>query len=362
MGDVNVKNANNQIRYDFGSATNQLDNDWTILSMGTGQSVAVAGSVATIAAGTTASAETILRCTKTFTVKTIVRFIVQLSQRIANQNVYLEVVNAAGTTYARWNIDGVTATSAKAESANQGTANTPVAVTIPTTASYNTFELYLDFDQCLHNCTVSNSNTVKGASTLFDRLIPQTGESYYAQIRVTNAVGAPATNTNVLVDAVLFEDLTMVGVEIMRAGGDVNSATALATYARGGTVDTVTNVTTLATVTTANTVSKNVHNADTAANLGSAATFTGTARDGGAVPLYNTFRTFVTADQLGTLYLEQSQDNVTWYIVTTQAVAVNTPLVLDMKWCLRYCRVRYLNGATIQTAFRLETSQIALGT
>jgi hypothetical protein len=63
------------------------------------------------------------------------------------------------------------------------------------------------------------------------------------------------------------------------------------------------------------------------------------------------------ADQAGIIRIESSNDNVTWRRNTADVtVAANTAVVLSVPVTTRYYRVVYVNGATIQTAFMLNTS------
>lgn len=95
---------------------------------------------------------------------------------------------------------------------------------------------------------------------------------------------------------------------------------------------------------------------DSVANLGSAAAFTGTSRDGGATPAYNMFIASAIADQSGTLKIQKSTDNTNWRDAQTIAVTANTPVEITAKCTARYYRVYFLNGATIQTLFSLTSA------
>ncbi len=100
--------------------------------------------------------------------------------------------------------------------------------------------------------------------------------------------------------------------------------------------------------------------------LAGAATYTQTAVDRFArtalpdaqelgILLVDRVRGLIWADQAGTLYLEQSDDNATWSTVGS-SVAVSANVSIELPWSIvtkRYYRFRYVNGATIQTAFRL---------
>jgi hypothetical protein len=61
----------------------------------------------------------------------------------------------------------------------------------------------------------------------------------------------------------------------------------------------------------------------------------------------------IIADQAGTLYVEQSPDNVNWDIVDSFSVSANTGLKFSVEKVVQYARVRFVNGVTAQTVFRL---------
>lgn len=63
----------------------------------------------------------------------------------------------------------------------------------------------------------------------------------------------------------------------------------------------------------------------------------------------------VFADQAGTLHIEQSMDNTNWDIDTTYAVVASTGKGFKEEIFAPYVRVRYVNGATPQTSFRITT-------
>jgi hypothetical protein len=214
---ITIDNTNTLKRYDFTGTA--LPTDWNIVQQDGGMTVSVASSIMTIAAGTTASAQTIVRCTQKIRVKSYIRFIAQLSQRIVNQNIYLEVVNEAGTTFARYDFNGTTATTAQCQTGNQGTNNTAVAITCPTTANYATFDIYADTNDVVFSSVASNANAVKSGVASFDRSILDPNEDYFVQVRVLNGASAPASSTSINIDAVVMQDLTGVKVDIIRGDG-----------------------------------------------------------------------------------------------------------------------------------------------
>lgn len=94
------------------------------------------------------------------------------------------------------------------------------------------------------------------------------------------------------------------------------------------------------------------------------AVVTGTARDTGvaasAVHRYSAFNAYAFADVAGSFRIECSNDNVTWRRMTADtAVAANTAVILSVPVMTRYHRVVFTNGATLQTAFMLNTSYTA---
>lgn len=61
----------------------------------------------------------------------------------------------------------------------------------------------------------------------------------------------------------------------------------------------------------------------------------------------------VFADQAGTLFVEQSGDGTNWDISKTYAVTASTGAPFSEPLYLPWVRLRYLNGASAQTTFRL---------
>lgn len=93
-------------------------------------------------------------------------------------------------------------------------------------------------------------------------------------------------------------------------------------------------------------------------------TVTGTARDAGTTAgvahRYSFFVAFAIADVAGTMRIEGSVDGSTWARATVDtAVAANTPVFLKVSTVFRYFRVVYINGASAQTMFRLNTALTA---
>lgn len=59
------------------------------------------------------------------------------------------------------------------------------------------------------------------------------------------------------------------------------------------------------------------------------------------------------SNQAGTLYIDQSMDGSNWDFTENVSVSANVGTKLKSAIIARYARVRYVNGATAQTIFRL---------
>ena len=360
-GAINISSMQRKWRDDFpGSALDPAN--WQTVATGSGHTIAVSGSVLSIATGTTINTETILRSMLTYTVPFRVMYIFMLSQRIANQEFYLEITNAAGTMLAQWLLDDISATVGKHNSANANTAGTAASVTIATTASYAIAELELFPDEVYFHSRGANSSAVRTLSAVRSRLVPDPNELYFVQIRARNLGVAPGSSTTLFVDAVTVQDIAELTAEITAGRGAMVGSQAIAVQAVGGTIGTVSTVTTATTLTTGNIQSIQTQFTDSTTALAAGATFTGTTRDITTTPRRNRVTARAFADQAGTLFIEQSRDSTTWRNPATHsvAVAVGETRQLTVDIVTRYWRVRYLNGATLQGAFELLSAEFGV--
>ncbi len=115
------------------------------------------------------------------------------------------------------------------------------------------------------------------------------------------------------------------------------------------------------TATVSGTINAGSGFTDSTAALAASATFTGTGRANSAGQLAF-FNATAFADQAGTLFIDQSLDTgATYQAIASQAVAANGAANLSVRMCgavgtATLYRVRYVNGATLQTTFRLSSS------
>ena len=86
--------------------------------------------------------------------------------------------------------------------------------------------------------------------------------------------------------------------------------------------------------------------------LGAAGTFTGRAED---VSVYAAVNVFAFTDQAGTLFVEFSVDGQNWDKSNSYVVSASTANSQSLAPPAQFVRVRYVNGATPQTSFRLQT-------
>lgn len=87
--------------------------------------------------------------------------------------------------------------------------------------------------------------------------------------------------------------------------------------------------------------------------------FTGVSLNLSTMNPFNKHRAVAYSDQAGTMYLEQSRDNVNWRTTSQVAVSAATPTVLEDLLVYQYCRVRFANGATAQTTFELVSTLLS---
>lgn len=327
-------------RDDFNGVALNPD-EWTV-QLGAGMAINVAGGELSISSGVTANSETIITGNTPFTVPFRLWFILRMSQRIANQEFYLEAVNAAGDMLAQWLLDGVTATAAKIDAKNGGnTSAGALAYTINATGADGILETQLFPDECWFRSQAADSNAGRNLGVVRTRNIPDPNDEYFIRIRVKNLGVAPASSTSLVLGAVCGQDINEVPVEITGGQGTGVMAQTVAVVLPGGTVVML----------------QNTYYNDTVTPLAASAAFTGTVRDHGVSGSYiQRFTATAFADQAGTLYIDMSNDNVTWRQAKKSPLVAGDSVELSVVSVTRYYRARFVNGAVAQTAFMLNSS------
>ena len=339
--------------------------------------------------GVGVNARTVLLSRSTFSGPLDLRYQVTASQRIVNNSFRIgfvevdengnivtstaiatapAVLNARNASFSEQS--GTTATTGSmllraAGSALQtvaaayGTAFTTVATgTGPNFISATTYGLVQERDRVIARAIPKDSLAASGLQFANDTIVPNPGVRYKLCIIVENGAVAPASATDWRIHVINLLESTRVEIS-PRNGGlyDGNKAMPVAIIggatALGGALTSNVGV---------NAISfNNIYFNDSTTAQAAAATVTGTARDVGAAAgsnhRYTAFNAMAFADQPGTMRVEVSNDNTTWRRITADVtVAANTPVVLSVPTVTRYYRVVYVNGATLQTAFMLNTS------
>lgn len=356
---LKVKSVQKKFRDSFPGPS--LDaSKWTS-SVGSGGSISLSAGTVILGSGTTANSETWIMSKEVFTVPFRISAALVMSQRIANQTLFLEAVsvdpatgNPNGLHTAALFFDGTTATNAKYRVQNTGlTPLDSAAVTIATTASNSVYEIEPFADEAWFHSGVMDSTSGRSNSYRRHQQIPDPNALYKIRVRWLNGSTAPASNTNATLQFVACQDYAELTAEITAGRGQTVAGQGVGV-----------NVITMPVVTANTTPTSNLFWNDSATAQAASATVTGTARDtgvaAGSVHRYSAFNAFAFANQAGTLRIEGSNDNSSWYPLTDNvAAAANAPVFLSVPICTRYHRAVYVNGATANTTFRLNTSYTA---
>lgn len=343
---LKVKTMQKKFRDDFNGSSIDLSK-WDV-SVGSGMAVDLSGGNLRIQAGTVASAETVVATKELFTIPMRALVAFYLSQRIANQQFFLEFVSEDGQDLMGWLFEGTTATYGKFQVANGGAS--PLVsgyVTILSTASLAVAELEAFVDEAYFHSRYVDSTGTRSYSFVRHRNIPDPNKKYRFRIRALNGSTAPASNTILYVDSVAIQDYAELTAEITAGRGMIAGGQGIAAYIVGGGP-------------TAYCYNRLAWYTDSTTPLGANATFTGTSRDTGATGSWGRFRARAYADQPGTLYIDQSRDNSTWRTTDSVAVGAGEVKFLEAPIMARYVRVRYVNGSTAQGAFELISALVGI--
>jgi hypothetical protein len=170
---------------------------WDVAASGSGMDLTVADGALTISTGTTLDDEIVLTSRTTFTLPLRVMVAVNLSQRIAGQSVWLELVSVDptsaqpdGRSAAAWRLDGTSPTLANHEVQSEGAPRlvTASAVTIPTTAptGWSVLEIEPTNDECWFHGRQLDSTAARSNSYVRHQQIPEPNALYRFRIRVRN--------------------------------------------------------------------------------------------------------------------------------------------------------------------------------
>lgn len=212
--------------------------EWTV-SSGPGQVVASGSGVATVTMGTTANAETTLTTLQAFTAPFKVSAGIQLSQKIANNEIYLELV-AVGpggegvdeSVVAAWRIAGsdtTSATTARYEVRNGGTTRLQSGnVTVATPVGVaSIFEITLESDEVWFTSKAVDSSAGRTMAGVRNSVSPDPNLSYRVRLRVKNGATAPASATTATFHFVTAVDYTELQTEVTGGNGNASPGQAI---------------------------------------------------------------------------------------------------------------------------------------
>lgn len=355
-----IRSTQKKFRDSFSAAA--VDATKWASTIGAGATITQAAGILTMGAGVTANSETFIESKETFTVPFRAMFGVAMSQRIINQEFFLELVScdAAGVVDGRhvaaWKLDATTVTQGKYQVGSGGLARLESGVvTISTTAAYAIKEIECFADETWFHDRAMDSTAGRSASWVRHQQIPDPTSLYKVRIRVKNGATAPASNTNLTMQYCTVIDYAELTTEITASRGAAAAGMSMPVQ-----VANVPGVTVSSGTVTANFGSNMAIGLNTPTALAANALYTSAVIDGGTTIAYNGLR-IVTSHTAGLtpghLILEQSIDNVTWR--ETHRIPVPSDgmhRTYELPWMMRYLRVKFQNGATAQTAFFLNTS------
>lgn len=324
---------------------------WEIIQVGAGQSITVNNGELQVHAGTVANAETIFVSKQEFTVPMRAMMNVKLSQRIANQEFFVELVSTDKETgeitshsCAGWQFDGTSATSAKyyTNGGDQPTTLSALSTIVSTTTGIGgIYEIEPTSDETWFFSRTADATSGRTNSYVRHSQIPSPSLKYRLQIRVKNGSVAPASNTIFYSQFANISDYTELTAEITGGRGTSVAGQGIFATVAGS----------LTSVTTAYTSPKSVYNTDTVANLNAGALFSGTVRDLGATPLYRSMMVRVISNRNGRLdirvgtssTLTANPINFTYDVRAGEVLNVEVPLVA------RYAGLQFTNTDTTAT-------------
>lgn len=270
-----------------------------------------------------------------------------------------------GWNYYRALYTGTTATAVNVDAQREGWATGDTAATINTTASPgHILQLAVDGRQATWSDTLATSTTTPTVTTRASRFegLPEPETVLYVYLWSFNGTTAPASSSTYTVGFVSMEDT--VNNPVYLAGvRPTGQAAALPVSIPGTQAVSLASLPTLPAGT--NSIGNIVRQSgftDSSSVLAANATFTGTSRT--PATSWNRFVARAFSDQAGTLYIDLSLDTgATWQTIESVALTAGTSqkLSADLVGAVGAAtlyRVRYTNGATLQTLFRLSSAYI----
>ncbi|QKZ15887.1 hypothetical protein [Spirosoma sp. KUDC1026] len=225
-----------------------------------------------------------------------------------------------------------------------GTNHTTASGTSPNFNAANQYEILAKTD--LVNITCRNVNSTSAGTVVMNRtdICPNPERMYAVRIRVKNT-GIPASATDFRIHFIRVIDASAFSVDYSIIGGN--------------NMDTMSLPVKVTTVPQTNVVFGNSGGslfADSNTNLAANAVFTGTSRDAGTSPAYRKYHAGGIASHTGVMKIQASTNGTTWFDALIKTVEANVPFSESVDALTRYYRTIFTNGATAQTSFFLNSA------
>jgi hypothetical protein len=218
---------------------------WDVVT-GSGHSVSVTGGNLVVTTGTTINTETSLTTKEYFTAPFKAAFGFQISQKIANQDFFMELVAVKDdgtldeTAVASWRVSGTdstTTTVARVETRNGQPARSQSGnITVATQTTAAIYEIVLESDEVTFHNKGADSSSAKTVSVVRNSVAPDPNYKYKLRYRIANTGTAPASTTTVTAGFVTAVDYTEILVELTGATGTTLGSSSLPVNITSGNI------------------------------------------------------------------------------------------------------------------------------
>lgn len=252
---------------------------WDVVT-GAGMAVSAVNSTLQVTTGTTIGSESSVTTKETFSAPFRVAFGFKISQKIVNQEFYLELVAVDRdnpsvldeTAVAAWRIagsDSLTTTTARVEVRNGQAARVQSGnLTSTSQTTDSVFEIVLESDEVSFHNKPIDSTAGKTVSFVRNSVAPDPNKEYKLRYRVVNGATAPASTTTFTSQYITAVDYTEILTELTGAQGRTDAAGALAVHVASGNVGVANATLGASSTATGTSISKHVSAATTnAANI-----------------------------------------------------------------------------------------------
>lgn len=362
-------------------------NKWEVLQTGEGQTVTSEGETTrylNITTGVVPGAETVLLSKDSFTPPFKMGVAITLSQRIANQSFFIEVVgvdangvveessvfpsvetkNAKNCASFKFTGTSVTGSNpvVRADGGPElyGSLNVNTTNATGTAPNFNPsglVELTVDSEEVNFGSRQIDSTGIAGTSVLKrTQVVPDPDKRYKIRIRVLNGGSAPASSTSFRLHFLRLLDTTRFTVDMMRTQGRADASLSIPVQVTGGALGTFQSVDLAAVLVSRGTETTAAILAANGVQTGTTRRAVGRANSSASYPIF-AVDCFSPTD--GTLKTQGSTDGTTWWDTQILAVVAGQPVQIVRRSVWEYNRAVFTNGAVAMTAgnpLRLGTS------